>query len=283
MTQNDKTSHLRTGVKSLLVRFGLYQRLKASWIYDFYWNLTDAQIIKDRQLEINFYRELLAGFRKGDVIFDVGANQGYKTDIFLRLGAMVVAVEPDETSQETLQQKFLKFRFAKKPLTIVGKAVSDRSRTETMWIDTPGGAKNTLSQKWAESLQGQDERFGVRLSFGNQKEVETVSIKQLVAAHGSPYFIKIDVEGHELSVLKGLATPVPYLSFEVNLPEFREEGLGCIEVLKNLAPDGRFNYTPDCRQSLVMGHWVESDEIASVLRSCNDESIEIFWRTSPRN
>lgn len=283
MTQNYEISHLRTGIKSLLARFGLYHRLKGSWIYDFYWNLADAQIIKDRQLEIDFYRELLAGFRKGDVIFDIGANQGYKTDIFLRLGARVVAVEPDQTSQETLRQKFLKFRFVKKPLTIVGKAVSDRSRTETMWIDTPGGAKNTLSQKWAESLQSQDERFGERLSFENRREVETVSINQLVVAQGSPYFIKIDVEGHELSVLKGLATPVPYLSFEVNLPEFREEGLECIALLGNLAPDGRFNYTPDCRQSMAMRHWVESDEIASVLRSCRDESIEIFWKTLPRD
>jgi len=110
-------------------RFGLYERARGSWIYDLYWSLADRRIIEDRRREVNFYRNLLDGFRKGDVIFDVGANQGYKSDIFLRLGAAVVAVEPDESSQEVLAQKFLKYRLNRKPLVIVSKAVSESSST----------------------------------------------------------------------------------------------------------------------------------------------------------
>jgi hypothetical protein len=152
-----------------------------------------------------------------------------------------------------------------------------------MWVDAPGGAKNTLSHKWVESLRSDDKRFGQKLSFGQWKEVETVSIEQLIAAHGMPFFVKIDVEGHELSVLRGMQRPVPYLSFEVNLPEFRREAHECVQVLASLAPNGKFNYTPDCRRGLVLERWISREEIRAVLDSCTDESIEVFWKTPLRN
>jgi FkbM family methyltransferase len=285
MNASTDSSRLKTKdyLQRLLGRAGVYERTKASWIYDLYWSLVDRRIIDDRNREIDFYRNLLDGFRAGDLIFDIGANQGYKADIFLRLGATVVAVEPDETSLETLRQKFLNYRLRRKRVVIVNQAISDRVSTETMWIDTPGGAKNTLSKKWAETLRNDEQRFGHRLGFGQLKEVETISIDQLIATQGVPFFVKIDVEGHELNVLRGMKRPVPYLSFEVNLPEFRREGLECIQMLENLAPNGKFNYTPDCRQGLVLPRWVSRQEISATIDSCVEESIEVFWKTPLRN
>jgi len=106
---------------------GLYQRLRASPLYDFYWRIADRRIIDSRDSEVEFYRRLLKGFRKGDLVFDVGANHGRKTDVFLRLGARVIAIEPDEVNQQILEQKFHLYRFVRKPVTIVGKAVSDKN------------------------------------------------------------------------------------------------------------------------------------------------------------
>src|ERR1700733_3038471 len=101
-----------------LEHLGLYERVRVSWIYDFYWSLADRRVIDDRRIELDFYRNLLNGFREGDMIFDVGANHGYKTHMFLALTAKVVAVEPDGISQEILKQKFLTHRLKKKPLVI---------------------------------------------------------------------------------------------------------------------------------------------------------------------
>lgn len=61
--------------------------------------MADRSVVEDLDKELQFYRNILRGFHPGDTIFDIGANHGSKTDIFLRLGAKVVAVEPDESTK----------------------------------------------------------------------------------------------------------------------------------------------------------------------------------------
>jgi FkbM family methyltransferase len=262
----------------LLKRVGLYHRFKSSYVYDLYWRFANQRLLDNRAKEVEFYRKTLLGFRKGDIIFDIGANEGYKTDIFLRLGAKVVAVEPDERNQGILEQNFLTYRLIKRPVTIVGKAVSDRSGAETMWIDEPGSAKNTLNRKWVETLKADSSRFGESLEFGQRKEVETITLEELIRSQGLPFYVKIDVEGYEAVVLRGLRNPVPYLSFEVNLPEFRPEALECIELLENVAAQGVLNYAPDCRRGLALERWLSRNEFVDVLNDCREPCIEVFWR-----
>jgi FkbM family methyltransferase len=272
----------KTYIQKSLAQLGLYERVRASWVYDFYWTLANRKIVDDKQSEITFYRSILQGLRQGDLIFDVGANRGYKTQMFLALGAKVVAVEPDGICQDILRQKFLRHRMKKKPLVVVGKAVSDTNSMITMLVDTPGSTLNTLSRKWADTLRNDDRRFGHCLEFQNKSDVETISMEQLIVENGLPFYVKIDVEGHELSVLRGMKRSVPYLSFEVNLPEFRSEGTECVRILERLDQDGEFNYAADCRRGLGLGRWYCAEEFSGVLASCVDSSIEVFWRTPLR-
>jgi len=236
-------------------------------------------VLDDRTREVQFYKNTLQGFRKGNLIFDIGANEGFKTDIFLRLGAKVVAVDPDEANQKVLRERFLKYRLAPKKLDIEGKAVSDAIAIKTMWIDAPGSAKNTLNSKWVQTLRNDPKRFGQRLDFAGEKQVETITLEKLMAIHGIPFFIKIDVEGHESSVLRGMNRPVPYLSYEVNLPEFKLEGLECVSILSQIAAGGEFNYAVDCERGLMLESWLRPDDFARVIERCEAPSIEVFWRT----
>ena len=265
----------------MLRRSGLYHRLRSSRVHDLYWWIAGRRWILAREKQLDFYRRLIADLRPGGLIFDIGANDGFKTDLFLRLGARVVAVDPDETNQAILREKFERFRLFRRPIVIVDKAVSDKCSVETMWIDGPGSAVNTLSRKWANALNANKERQTNEhcgLEFALQKTVETTTIEQLISDHGTPAFIKIDVEGYELNVLQGLLRPVPCLSFEVNLPEFRSEGLQCVEILARLAPAGKFNFAADCEQGLALDDWLGAESFLRLLGQCRESAIEVFWR-----
>jgi len=269
---------LKQIAQAFLKQIGLYQRLRSSCIYDFYWTFANPQWIANRAREIKFYRTTLDGFQKGNVIFDIGANDGFKTDIFLRLGAKVVAVEPDEINQDVLKGKFVKNRLFPKQVIIVGDAVSDHVGVMTMWIDAPGSALNTLNPKWVETLRSGKTHTGQSLCFAEEKKVETTTLEKLIACHGIPFYIKIDVEGHELNVLRSLKQPVPYLSFEINLPEFKEEGLECIRILAEIAAAGEFNYVADYHEGLRFGQWMSATEFIHTFGQCKEHAVEVFWR-----
>jgi FkbM family methyltransferase len=267
----------KTNCQALLRRAGLYERIKGSWLYDAYWRIADRRVVQEHEQELNFFRNTLVGFRRNDLIFDIGANQGFKTRVFLELGARVIAVDPDERNQKTLGERFLAYRLRKKPVVVVGKAVSDRNGHETFWISEPGLAMNTLSAKWIEALGNDPARFGRTFEFKQKRQVETITLEQMIRTYGRPFYIKIDVEGHELSVLKGLQTAVPYLSFEVNLPDFRSEGQQCINRLHHISSDGLFNCAVGCQ--LTFSEWMSHHEFAKVFPEIGETSVEIFWRT----
>jgi FkbM family methyltransferase len=260
----------------------LKSRLKSSVIRDLYWAVRNHERLEFRQRELQFYEGVLAGFEKGCIVFDIGANEGSKADVFLRLGAQVVAVEPDDTCCKTLEARFLKLRIHPRPVTIVASAVSNSIGAAEILIDGPGSAVNTMNPKWAETLRQNKDNFEWQhcgLEFKETKLVKTTTIDALIAQHGMPFFVKIDVEGHELSALRGLHRPVPYLSFEVNLPEFRSEGLQCVQVLSELAQAGRFNFASEIGQGLRLRNWVTATDFSTVLERCNERSIEVFWKT----
>lgn len=272
---------LKTAGQDFLKRLGVYQRVKSSFAYDLYWRFADPRLLQERDEELAFFRRTLEGLAAGDLIFDIGANQGHKTSIFLQLGARVVAVDPDKTNQKILRENFLNYRVTKKPVEIVRQAVSDRAGRETMWVNAPGSAKNTLNQKWVDTLQADATRFGSTLEFGEKIEVETVTLEDLIARYGRPFYIKIDVEGHEPSVLRGLRTAVRFISFEVNLPEFHSEAVECVRLLEQLRPGAEFNYTMDCRGGMSLPEWRRAEEFLRELEGCRDSSIEVFWRSQP--
>jgi FkbM family methyltransferase len=267
-------------IQALLRQVGLYYRLKGSSLYTFYWLMADRRIVDRNRREQRFYRNLLPVYKPGDLIIDIGANQGAKTGVFLRLGARVVAVDPDAHNQQILNETFLKYRFRRKPLLIVPSAVSDKRGVATFWMQRPGSAMNTLSRKWVDTLRSDRSRFDSEFRFSLNREIDTLTLQDLIAAYGEPAFVKIDVEGHELHVIRGLQRPVACLSFEVNLPEFRTEGKQCINELSRLAADGTFNYAVDCERGLELAEWCSAAEFRDVLERCQDKSIEVFWRTT---
>jgi len=85
-------------VQAFLRRVGPTTAWGPLFVYDFYWTSANRQLLDDKIRRAEFYKNTLQRFQKGKMIFDIGANGGHKTVIFLRLGAKVVAVDPDEAN-----------------------------------------------------------------------------------------------------------------------------------------------------------------------------------------
>jgi FkbM family methyltransferase len=270
---------LKTKLQNFLRRIGAYDRLKETLAYDCYQRLRYGRPIMWRNRETLFYRSLLNPLPKDLLIFDVGANRGQRTQVFVRLGARVIAIEPDALNQRLLTRRTARLFSREQPVTIVGKAVSDSDSGATLWIHSPGSGLNSLSKKWVQMLGSDDRRFGNTVDFNGRQQVETTTLNALIQSYGAPYYVKIDVEGHEVSVLKGLKRPVPFLSFEVNLPEFLSEGIECVEILATLAKNGRFNWYVDSHGRLALPKWLPHAEFLPLLRRCEEKSVEIFWRS----
>ena len=72
-------------------------------------------------------------------------------------------------------------------------------------------------------------RRGGRRSAGRHAiRVPITTLDSLIARHGVPTFIKIDVEGFEFEVLVGLSRPINAISFEFTTIQ-RDVALDCVE------------------------------------------------------
>lgn len=143
-------------------------------------------------------RELFRPFvRSGSLAFDIGAFRGHYAETFRELGARVVAVEPNPARAAEIRRHF-------PGITVENAAVADRPGTLTLRIGLDD-QHSTVSDEWAAM---HPERWSTSI------EVAAVTLDELVERHGRPGFVKIDVEGFEAHVLRGLSSPVPALCFE---------------------------------------------------------------------
>lgn len=256
----------------------LYATLKASPLYELYLQTLRRDLLVLRQHELDFYQEVLRPLEPNAVIFDVGANVGHKAEAFRRLKARVYCLEPDRSNLAWLQRRFRHF----KKVTVIGKAVSDTRGTLTFNVFAEGSAFNTLSAKWLATLEDEStSRFGAMKPVTSY-EVETVTLDSLLDQYGPAWFIKIDVEGHEVNVLRGLSRCVRLLSFEVNLPEFRREGLECVRRLVEINQAVQFNYVGVAAGAgLTLDEWLGADEFAAWLAHTGERYLEVYARNLP--
>lgn len=102
-------------------------------------------------------------------------------------------------------------------------------------------------------------------------------LENFICKFGLPKYIKIDVEGYELEVLKGLETPIPLLSFEANLPEFRVETIKSIEYLHNLS-SGKYVYNFANDNFFLKEDFISKDEAIDYITTTKLHYLEIYVR-----
>jgi FkbM family methyltransferase len=193
----------------------------------------------------------------GDLVFDVGSHVGDRVASFSRLGAHVVAVEP-----QPALVKVLKLLHGRNPaVTIESVAVGRETGSAKLMINPGNPTVSTASQDFVSAAHNAPGWESQRWTKTIQVPVTTLDA--LIAKHGRPAFIKIDVEGFEAEVLAGLTQQVRALSFEFTTIQ-REVARACIERCRALGYT-HFNSALGENQLLIHEQWVGADAMTAWL------------------
>jgi len=190
--------------------------------------------------------------RRGDLVFDIGAHVGDRVASFHRLGARVVAVEPQRAMVRVLKL------FYGRRVAVEEAAVGRSAGSTSMMINADNPTVSTLSPAFVCAARGASGWETQR--WTRSAEVAVTTLDALIRKHGAPAFIKLDVEGLEAEALAGLTRAVKALSFEFTTIQ-RDVALACIERCVALGY-ARFNAALGESQTLVHADWVGGEEIA---------------------
>jgi FkbM family methyltransferase len=193
--------------------------------------------------------------KRGDLVFDVGAHVGDRVASFRRMGAKVLAIEPQPAVARTLRV----FYGADKSVVIVETAVGRKVGNVRLMINVDNPTVSTASDAFVNAARDAD---GWREQQWNESiRVPMTTLDALIAEQGVPVFIKIDVEGFEEEVLLGLTQPVQALSFEFTTIQ-REVAQACLDRCTALGFD-RFNAA--LGESQQLGEWRSGTAMADWL------------------
>ncbi len=169
---------------------------------------------------------MLAAFaaevRPGDAVADVGANIGIYTLLAASLGARVESFEPNPTTRRLLRQNVRLNRFDN--VQVHDEAVTDEEGTVRL------------------------QQAGV---FGEQSRILGDGELAVPATRLPPGFdvVKIDVEGHELSVIGGMSDRPRTLFVELHVAEIPQAATRLAETL----PGYRLSFLGPC---IGGEHWL---------------------------
>ena len=189
----------------------------------------------------------------GDLVFDVGSHVGDRIAAFRRLGARVVACEPNPPLVKTLRLLFGRDQ----SVTIEPVAVGAAPGEIELAINIDNPTVSTVSRDFVKASEGAPGWQGQ--VWDKSLRVAVTTLDALIARHGIPAFIKIDVEGFEAEALAGLTQAVPALSFEFTTIQ-RDVAHACLQRCAALGYV-RYNAALGESQTLVHPDWQDAGAI----------------------
>lgn len=248
-----------------------YLRLRYSRGFLQIWKWIRRDAASKLAVQRDFYYGLLNEIKDRDeVIFDIGANEGFTTELFASVTSRTIAVEPSPLNAKILQARFKNVA----GVSVLEAAVTESKGRAVLYMEK-GTALHTLNSHWKQLLEKGNYR--IKTDFVNKVTVDTVTLAELIDRFGCPAFIKIDTEGYEKNVISTLNVKTPQLLFEAVLPEFIEETEYCVRHLHELDNGAVFNYAVN--DQLILAGFVKADVLLPLLSDVN-ASVDIICRMS---
>lgn len=212
----------------------------------------------------------------GSLVFDVGAHIGDRTRAFAALGARVIAFEPQPQVWRVLKM----FTQHLPGVILRREAVGPAAGRSSLAISLDAPTVSTLSVGWRNAVRRNNPGFA-QVQWSEVLEVDVVTLDQMVQLYGRPDFCKIDVEGYEADVLRGLHVPIPALSFEF-VSGSLDHALLAMQELQRL---GRyeFNVIEGEKRRFLFSTWHDAKTIIAWLQAGADAvaSGDIYARLVP--
>lgn len=204
-----------------------------------------------RKKRRDFYLQFL---NSGDIYYDVGANYGNRIEPIINDNIKIVAFEPQPKCIKRLTKKF------GDNITLIPKGLGPKKDVMTMFL-ARAHTISTFSKDFIKATQ-ESGRFS-KYKWDKEIEVEIDTLDSIILEHGKPSFIKIDVEGFEYDVLKGLSSPIKYISCEYTVPERTESLVNCINRITEISGEHKvmFNYSVGESMKWALTDWLTSDEM----------------------
>lgn len=255
----EESMSLLATARKISISTGLYR--PANWLL----RRIQPRLMAALHDDISLYRSLLPA---GALCFDVGANVGAKSEALLGAGLSVVAFEPNPRVLPELLARCGSHKNFRSVAAALGSsaAITTLYARESHW-------QSSLDEAWE----------GKQIATYN---VPVVTLDAAIQRFGSPAFCKIDVEGWELEVLKGLSQPIPLISIEFHLNDRDlKKTLTCLERLLHLGM-GDVNITPAEDASFLFPEWVPLEKFIAGFPGALHQSLsrhhygDIFIRSS---
>jgi len=228
-------------------------------------SIAPPAMIREERRQMQEREQFFSQFiQRGDLCFDVGANMGNRVQPMLKNGAKVVAVEPQESCYRALEKKF------GSSISIVKKGMDEKKGVKDFYI-SDSSTISTFSEEWLEQVK--NNRFKGQ-EWNKKIQVEMTTLDDLITEFGLPAFIKIDVEGFELKVIKGLSKPVKLVSFEYAVPEQKESLIQCVAHLQSLDNSYEFNFCVGEEMKFHMPQWLNGTEMQRLM--ADDKGVFIL-------
>jgi FkbM family methyltransferase len=122
---------------------------------------------------------------KDDLIFDIGLHRGLDARFYLSKGFRVVGLEAREDLCEIARQGNAEFVASGQLSIVTGALFEESGSTVQFYI-------NDQKDDWGSLYRGAAEQDG---SVARTITVPTVTLADLLATYGTPYYIKCDIEG----------------------------------------------------------------------------------------